>query len=148
MNRLKSNDSVYKGFFNHIIRSPINIPQPTINNLAALLYTKLDQRPEDSQIILSHDGNTIVTISLERIRFIVYSLFEEYKKIGIKAGDTVLLASISGNNELFIALQFIALSCFGIRVLLPMFMEMNEISEWIRLSNCNTVFIQKKIYYH
>jgi acetylornithine/succinyldiaminopimelate/putrescine aminotransferase/predicted amino acid dehydrogenase/acyl-coenzyme A synthetase/AMP-(fatty) acid ligase len=144
MNRIKKEDHVYKGFFDHIIRSQINISQPTVNSLAALLYTKLDHRPEDSKIILSHDGNKIVTISLERMRFIVYSLFEKYKNNGIKTGDTVLLASISGNNELFTALQFIALSCFGIRVLLPMFMEMNEISEWIRLSNCNTVFIPEK----
>ncbi|MFO7617660.1 MAG: aminotransferase class III-fold pyridoxal phosphate-dependent enzyme, partial [Bacteroidales bacterium] len=67
----------------------------------------------------------------------------EFEARQIKPGQTVLLANIPGNNELFLALQFIALTAFGVRVLLPMFMETNELDDWLQSTGCRAVIIPR-----
>ncbi|MCK4344710.1 MAG: aminotransferase class III-fold pyridoxal phosphate-dependent enzyme [Bacteroidales bacterium] len=131
-------------FFDHIIGSQKKISHPPVRNLASFLFKKLAHRDERSDIILSHDGNALVSVSLHRLRFIAYSLFDDFRKKGIKPGETVLLASLSGNNELFIALMFTALSSYGARVLLPMFMETGELYEWLKLTSCQTVILPEQ----
>jgi len=135
--------------FDHIISSPIKTPwidtSPLpVPNIAAFLFKKLAHRDENSDIILSHDGNKIVSVALPRLRFIVFSLFEQFKEMSLKPGDTVLLASISGNNELFIVLLFTALASYGVRVFLPMFLETNELDEWLRLTDCCCIILPEQ----
>ncbi len=130
-----------EGNFDHIIQSGQSIPPPWLNNLASLLFHKLKHREEDSEIILSHDGNNLISVSLSRLRFITYSLFTDFNRKGIKPGETVLLASVSGNNELYVVLMFTALSTYGVRVLMPMFMETDEMEDWIDLTSCRKVIL-------
>jgi len=133
-----------ENYFDQVISSEIKLADKLIKNLASFIFHRLDHRDENSEVILSHDGTTLVKISLQRFRFILYSLFKELEQKNIKAGDTVLLASISGNNELFIALMFAALSAYGARVLLPMFMETELLEEWLDLTDCRAIILPEQ----
>ena len=128
-------------YFDHIISSNKQMQSPPVRNIADLLFNPLPHRDEDSDIILSHDGNTLITVSLNRLRSIVYNLYGEFNKKGIKPGDTICLASMPGNNELFIAIMYAALSSYGSRVLIPMFMETRELDEWLELTDCQAIIL-------
>jgi acetylornithine/succinyldiaminopimelate/putrescine aminotransferase/acyl-coenzyme A synthetase/AMP-(fatty) acid ligase/predicted amino acid dehydrogenase len=130
--------------FDRVLSSGIKIKKLPVHNIASLIFKRLEHRSENSKVVLSHDGNSFVSVSLNRLRFIICSLFEQLRRKGIRAGDTVLLASIPGNNELFIALMFTALSSYGVRVLLPMFMETAELSEWLQLTKCKFVILPEQ----
>lgn len=128
-------------FFDLVLSSEMDFSEPPIRNLCSLIFNILDHRPEDSLVVLSHDGPTYIELSLKRLRFIVFSLFSEFEAKGIEPGQTVLLANISGNNELFLAIQFAALTAYGVRVLMPMFMESKELDGWIKSTHCTVVLI-------
>lgn len=119
-----------------IIPSAKQLPKLPVKNLAELIFRSLDHRNEDSEIILSHDDKNLVRIRLKQYRYIVHKLYDSFIQKEFRPGDTILLANISGNNELPVALLFSALSSFGIRVLLPMFMESNELDSWLQITNC------------
>ncbi|HNW97691.1 MAG TPA: aminotransferase class III-fold pyridoxal phosphate-dependent enzyme [Bacteroidales bacterium] len=136
-----NNNSV---FFDLLFSSEINFSEKCPNNLAELVFKKNAERNEDSIIIISHDENNLVEVSLKRLRFIIYNLFNEFANKGIKPGDTVLLGNITGNNELFIALMFSALASYGVKVLLPMFMESGELYEWMQLTKSKVIILPEK----
>lgn len=126
-------------FFDHIICAPdVQLSSP-VSNLAQLFFYPLAHRCETSDVIFSHDKNKFVRISLAQFRHILFELYNDFLANDFQTGDTILLAGIPGNNEMFVALMFAALASFGIRVLLPMFMENKELSEWLQLSNCRAV---------
>ena len=131
--------------FDFIISSNKKIPKPTINNLAEMIFKELPHRDEKCFVILSHDKEKFVKISLIRLRFIISSLMQEFKKKGISPGDTVLLPTISVNSELFVTLMFISLIAYGVRVLFPMYVEIPELETWINNSKCKAVIIPEKI---
>ncbi len=129
------------GYFDKVIASDQKIAGKSVKNLSSLIFNPLVHRDEKSDVILSHDGARLIKISLKRLRFIVFSLFNQFERKKIKQGQTVLLASISGNNELFIALMFTALSAYGVRVLLPMFMELELLEEWLDVTSCSAIVL-------
>jgi len=122
-----------------IIPSAKQLPKLNVKNLAELIFKSLDHRDENSEIILSHDDKDFVRIRLKHYRYILLRLYTLFIQKGFRSGDTILLANISGNNELPVALLFSALSSFGIRVLLPMFMESHELDSWIQVTHCRAV---------
>jgi hypothetical protein len=122
--------------FEHIIQSATPLGEVPCRNLAELIFNKLDHRDENSEIILSHDGNQCLRIHLAEYRSILIQLYNSFRKKDFKPGDTVLLASVSGNIECYVAILFSALSSFGIRVLLPMFMESSELDKWLSITHC------------
>lgn len=132
------------GYFDKAIASDRIISGKSVKNLSGLIFNPLAHRDEKSDLILSHDGAKLIKISLKRLRFIVYSLFNQFEKKKMKQGQTVLLASVSGNNELFIALMFTALSAYGIRVLLPMFMELELLEEWLDMTDCSAIILPEE----
>ena len=136
---MKSNN-----YFDIEIKSETELLPPSIFNFGELIFRPLPHRDENALIILSHDNHQFVSISLKQLRFIITHLYKKYKNIGFQKGDTVLITYLNGNNELFIALQFLALTSFGIRVLLPMFMEINELSEWLDITGCKALLISEK----
>lgn len=131
-------------YFDHCISKELDLVSNFPKNLAELIFEKLEIRNENSFILLSHDDTSYVEISLKQFRFIIFSLYREFTKKGIHSGDTVLLAAITGNNELFIALMFAALTSFGVRVLLPMFLETNELLDWLKESDCHIALIPEE----
>lgn len=130
--------------FDLLIKSNVTISKPSIQNIAEMVFNKLPQRDENSLIILSHDYENYVEINLTKFRYITASLIEKINKKNIKPGDTVLLATFSVNCEFFISLMFIALVSYGVRVLLPMFIETSEIDSWINKTKCKFIILPKK----
>lgn len=128
-----------KVHFDKIISSPIICNKVQVKNLAELIFEPIKHRDENSEIILSHDDSQYVRISLKKYRQILLKLYRLFEQKDFHSGDTVLLASIQGNNELFVCLLFSALASFGIRVFLPMFMESTELDKWLKISDCKAV---------
>ena len=131
-------------YFDHVFESEMNFSDLPVKNISELIFKKMNERNEEADVILSHVDNVIVKISLKRLRHIVFTLYNEFEKKEIKSGDTVLLASISGNNELFTSLLFLALSSYGVKVFLPMYLETNDLLEWLEKTQCTTVIIPEK----
>lgn len=131
-------------YFDKVLASERSLGAAPVRNLAGLLFQALPHRDETSDVILSHDGPTLVNVSLARLRFIVAGLFGEFREKGIRPGTTVLLAGVPGNNELFVALMFTALAAYGVRTLLPMFMETGELAEWLDLSSSAAVIVPEE----
>jgi acetylornithine/succinyldiaminopimelate/putrescine aminotransferase/predicted amino acid dehydrogenase/acyl-coenzyme A synthetase/AMP-(fatty) acid ligase len=128
-------------YFDKVLASELSLGEAPVKNLAGLLFQPLAHRDETCDVILSHDGPTPVNVSLARLRSIVSGLFGEFREKGIRPGATVLLAGVPGNNELFIALMFTALAAYGVRTLLPMFMETAALAEWLDLSGSTAVIV-------
>ncbi|HYX06689.1 MAG TPA: aminotransferase class III-fold pyridoxal phosphate-dependent enzyme, partial [Bacteroidales bacterium] len=133
-----------ENFFDQSISRELNLSSNCPKNLAELIFKPLESRNEDSIILLSHDSNKYVEITLARFRFIMFSLYKEFSERGIQIGETVLLTSIAGNNELFIALMFAALTSYGARVLLPMFPEISELPEWLQKNKCQIAILPEE----
>jgi acetylornithine/succinyldiaminopimelate/putrescine aminotransferase/predicted amino acid dehydrogenase/acyl-coenzyme A synthetase/AMP-(fatty) acid ligase len=130
--------------FDRILASERDLPGLPVPNLAALLFRPLVNRDEGSEVIISHDGPALVRVSLQRLRFVVARIVGEFRKKGIRPGTTVLLASVSGGNELFTALTFTALAAYGVRTLLPMFVETGPLEDWIDLAGCSAVIVPER----
>jgi acetylornithine/succinyldiaminopimelate/putrescine aminotransferase/predicted amino acid dehydrogenase/long-subunit acyl-CoA synthetase (AMP-forming) len=127
--------------FDRVIAAGRALEEGGVRNLAGLLFNPLPHRDERSEIILSHDGPRLIRVSLSRLRFITRRLFAEFRAKGIAPGQTVLLASAAGTNELFLALMFNALAAYGVRTLLPMFMETAALEEWLGLCGCSAAIL-------
>lgn len=125
--------------FDCIIRSHVPLAEIPVSNLADLIFKKLDYRDENSEIILSHDNFQYIRISLRQYRALVLQLYLDFIKKGFKPGNTILLASIPGNNECFLAILFSALASFGMRVFLPMFTESVELDNWVEMTHCQII---------
>jgi len=130
-----------KDDFEIIISSKKSLPKSKLNNLAEMIFSKLPTRSENSCIILSHDDEVFIKINLKKYRFIVASIIKKMNEKNIKPGDTVLLGTFSVNSEYIIALLFSALVSYGVRVLLPMFVETSEVYSWMQKTNCKFIII-------
>ncbi len=131
-------------YFAYSISNELDLSGNYPNNLAELIFARLETRGENSMVLLSHDNTRYVEVSLSQFRHIIFSLYNEFNKKHIRRGDTVLLATLTGNNELYIALMFAALTSFGARVLLPMFLETTELTEWLKESKCQFLLIPEQ----
>nr|WP_321411747.1 aminotransferase class III-fold pyridoxal phosphate-dependent enzyme [uncultured Carboxylicivirga sp.] len=128
-------------FFDIVLENDMDLSVDYPHCLAQLIFEVQEQRNENADIILSHIGNYYKEINLPKFRYILFELYKHFKDKGLAAGDTVLLASIAGNNELYIALLFAALTSYGIRVLLPMFVEVSDVQEWIQQTHCKCIVL-------
>lgn len=128
-----------KNDFEVTISSEIPVPDLIVQNIAELLFSPLPQRDEQSLIILSHVDDTYIEVSLERLRYVLSSLYEEFQRKNIQPGDTVLLATLSVNTELYTILLLAGLVSYGARVFFPMFVETTELDNWIQKTDCSTV---------
>jgi long-subunit acyl-CoA synthetase (AMP-forming) len=130
--------------FDIIITSDKKISQPLVHNIAELLFHQLPHRDEDSKIILSHINEKYIEISLKKLRYILASLYKEFQEKNIKPGDSVLLTTLSVNNELYTILLLTGLLSYGVRVLFPMFVETKEVDTWIEQTQCTYVILPEK----
>jgi len=125
----------YGEFFDIVLESGIKPGEAPVDNFLELVFKKLPFRDENSVIVLSHDEEKYVRISLGRLRHITWNLMKKLEDLGLQPGDTVTLSHLTGTNELFVLLTFSALAAYGIRTLLPMFVETRDIGEWLQVSN-------------
>lgn len=129
--------------FDVLINNSKKIPITSVKNIADIIFNQLPHRNENSIVIVGHSKKKLISISLTRLRYITAILMSEFKKQGLKPSDTVLLTTISINNEFFISLIFIALAAYGIRVLFPVFVETNDLKIWLQQTNCKAIIIPK-----
>lgn len=118
--------------------------QIPVNSFLELFFKETCYRSEDSDIILSHDGPKFLPVSLKQIRHITFHLIKDLDNKGFKAGDTVILSHIPGTNELFLILLFNAFISMGIRTLMPMFMETEDLREWYTTCDAKAVIYSAK----
>lgn len=117
--------------FDRYIEAPFTIPPPEDLTLGDLIYSTLPHRNENSTILLSHIEDRYIEITLKEFRFIVSELIKKFSAGDLKPGDTVMLASLQGSNEVFSALYFAALASMGLRCFIPIFPELKDFEEWI-----------------
>jgi acetylornithine/succinyldiaminopimelate/putrescine aminotransferase/predicted amino acid dehydrogenase/long-subunit acyl-CoA synthetase (AMP-forming) len=109
--------------------------------IGEILFSNLDHRREDSKIILSHFENQYIEISLLHLRYIIKQLLRSFEDQDIHKGQTVILLTFHGCNEMITALFFIALAVKGCRTFLPMYSESEEFSEWIDLTHTKHIIL-------
>src|SRR4030042_2884527 len=114
------------------------LPLKTIGNI---LFDQLAGRNEESKIILSHFENQYVEINLRHLRDIVRKLISSFEEKKILKGQTVILLTFHGCNEMIIALFFIALAVKGCRTFLPMYSESEEFSTWLDMTHSEHIIL-------
>ena len=127
--------------FDLVFENPLKKDYLPLKTIGEILFDKNDARDEKSKIILSHFNNKYVEISLSHLRQIVHSLIGSFEDKKILRGQTVILLTFHGCNEMITALFFIALAVRGCRTFLPMYSEAEEFSDWIDLSNSKHIIV-------
>ena len=127
--------------FDLVFENPIDKGRHSLKTIGNILFSRLPGRNEESRIILSHFENQYVEISLVRFRNIVLKLLRSFNEKNILKGQTVILLTFQGCNEMITALIFIALAARGCRTFLPMYSESEEFSEWIDLTHSEHVIL-------
>jgi acetylornithine/succinyldiaminopimelate/putrescine aminotransferase/predicted amino acid dehydrogenase/acyl-coenzyme A synthetase/AMP-(fatty) acid ligase len=127
--------------FDIIIENPIHITNKPVKTIGQILFEPLTSRDENCNIILSHIENDYIEISLFRLRFVVQNLMLNFKEKDIIKGQTVVLLTFHGCNEMFTALYFVALASIGCRVFMPMYSETVEFSNWIDLTHAEHIIL-------
>jgi acetylornithine/succinyldiaminopimelate/putrescine aminotransferase/predicted amino acid dehydrogenase/acyl-coenzyme A synthetase/AMP-(fatty) acid ligase len=110
-------------------------------NLGSLLFHDLPGRDNRSTVIISHISENLIKISLHDLRNVVGKLFVNFDLIGIRHGDTVFLANLECNSEIYTAILFLALSAYGARVFMPMYLEKDLLEKWHQQANLNYMII-------
>jgi acetylornithine/succinyldiaminopimelate/putrescine aminotransferase/predicted amino acid dehydrogenase/acyl-CoA synthetase (AMP-forming)/AMP-acid ligase II len=123
-------DSNREDFFDIIIESKSLNNDTGLQNLAGLLFNELPWRNENSNIIISHVKEESVSLTLRELRIIVGKLYQKLHAFGIQKGNSVYLASLECNSEIYIAILFLALSSYGVKVFLPMYLEKELVEGW------------------
>jgi acetylornithine/succinyldiaminopimelate/putrescine aminotransferase/acyl-CoA synthetase (AMP-forming)/AMP-acid ligase II len=127
--------------FDLVFENPLDKSHFPPKTIGDILFNKINRRKEDSKIILSHFENQYIEISLSHLRNIVLNLLDSFEEKKIFKGQTVLLLTFSGCNEMITALFFIALAVRGCRTFLPMYSETSEFSDWLKLTGSDHIIL-------
>jgi len=92
----------------------ININGPSTTSFKAytlreIIFNQFPHRNENSIVILGHQEEKLVEISLHELRILIEYLTVIIKEKNLRKGDTVLLSSFYSSNELVNAILFAAL---------------------------------------
>lgn len=127
--------------FDLFFHNPLGTVFRTPKTIGDIIFSRINGRNEDSRIILSHFENQYIEISLADLRNITAKLWKSFSGSDILSGQTVILLTFQGCNELITALVFLALAAKGCRTFLPMYSESEEFSEWISITNAKHIII-------
>ena len=114
------------------------VEHPQILNVADLIFRSHRVGDEQSTIILGCSAPPdlrVIPVSLNAVRHHVLDVIEQLAARGVRAGDTVALIRFARTNEAITALVYLALSAWGVRVLFPMYIEIDSLREWIELTH-------------
>ena len=120
--------------FDEVIISPLPSPPSPFPSFAHLLFRDRD-KVEDPIVLMGSIEQSLVRVSLGQLRRTTLAIIRKLSSMGLEPGDTVCLLRLPRTSETLIAAAYVALSVWGIRVLLPMFVEPGRIGDWIRASN-------------
>ncbi len=117
--------------FDLLFENPLDKRDLPPETIGKILFDRLPHRKEECNIILSHFENNYIEISLQRLRYIVSRLLISFDRKQILKGQTVIVLTFNGCNEMITALFFIALAARGCRTFMPMYSESEEFSGWM-----------------
>lgn len=126
---MKSHETI-PGTFDKTISSPFQKDAYAALTLQDIIFRDLPHRDESAEVIYSHIEETFVAIGLPVLRNTALAIIKKLTALGLKTGDTILLASFSSSNELANALIFTSATCMGIRVFVPIFPEPALFEDW------------------
>lgn len=127
--------------FDLVFENPLDTVPAALKTIGDILFDQTDSRSEESKIILSHFENQYIEISLRHLREIVQMLIISFEEKKILRGQTVILLTFHGCNEMITALFFIALAAKGCRTFLPMYSEAEEFSEWVDVTHSKHIIL-------
>ncbi|MCB9685337.1 MAG: acyl--CoA ligase [Alphaproteobacteria bacterium] len=118
------------------------VERPAIRNVAELIFRS--RRPDDEQDVVilgcSHPPDLrTVRIDLRALRHHVLAIVDAMEARGVSPGQTVALLRFPRTNETMTALAYLALSAWGVRVLLPMYVELETLPEWLAMADVTHV---------
>jgi len=127
--------------FDEILVSRLPLPEiPAASSLAELIFGRRDAECDQDPIFLGHIDDRPVDVSLRTLRHAVLELSEAIAARGLAPGDTVCLVRLPCTSETPVAAMYAALSACGIRVLLPMYLELDRFDAWLREADASAVF--------
>ena len=103
------------------------------DNLAELIFRPTAGEDDGSPILLGCLGRPPrpVGLTLGQLRRSVLAVAQRLEPLGIAPGDTVCLLRLPRTGELPAAALYLALSAAGVRVLFPMYLELDALDGWL-----------------
>jgi acetylornithine/succinyldiaminopimelate/putrescine aminotransferase/predicted amino acid dehydrogenase/acyl-coenzyme A synthetase/AMP-(fatty) acid ligase len=130
----------YEGAMKTIRGAPLpNPPAPVSGSLADLIFRPTLPPDETDALLLGTLGTRPLDVSIGRFRCTVLDLVDRFAAAGLRRGDTVCLARLPRTSEAVVSVAYAALTCAGIRVLMPMYLEMDALGDWLRVSAASAV---------
>jgi acetylornithine/succinyldiaminopimelate/putrescine aminotransferase/predicted amino acid dehydrogenase/acyl-coenzyme A synthetase/AMP-(fatty) acid ligase len=104
-----------------------------------LLCPRHPQERDDGPVILGSQGVRPLRVSLRQVRHAVLDMGLRLSQRGIAPGDTVCLVRLPRTSEAVCAVAYAALSAWGYRVLLPMYLERERLGRWLDRTGARAV---------
>jgi acetylornithine/succinyldiaminopimelate/putrescine aminotransferase/predicted amino acid dehydrogenase/acyl-coenzyme A synthetase/AMP-(fatty) acid ligase len=118
------------------------IESPPVRSLAAAIFQRFHGEDDSRPVILgclSAPELRPTRISMRQLRHLVLHVTEQIAKRGIVPGDTVALIRLPRTCETLTALVYLGLSAYGVRVLFPMYVELEALDEWLQVTGAKLV---------
>jgi acetylornithine/succinyldiaminopimelate/putrescine aminotransferase/predicted amino acid dehydrogenase/acyl-CoA synthetase (AMP-forming)/AMP-acid ligase II len=125
--------------FDRVLESPIPLPPLRVRSLAELILRGPAGEPDEAPILLGALESQALTVTLRRLRHAVLSLSDDFAARGLAAGDTVCLVRLPRTSETVCAVAYAALSAAGLRVLFPMYLELDDFAGWLGRAGARAV---------
>jgi acetylornithine/succinyldiaminopimelate/putrescine aminotransferase/predicted amino acid dehydrogenase/acyl-coenzyme A synthetase/AMP-(fatty) acid ligase len=122
----------------HGLPLPDGLPRGPIN-LADLIFRPTLPTGETDTLLLGTVGQRPLDLSLARFRCAVLDLVDRFEGAGLRRGHTVCLARLPRTSETAVSVAYAALTCSGIRVMMPMYLEKDALGDWLRASGASAV---------
>ena len=115
---------------------------PNIRSLAAAIFEKFPGEDDARAVILgclSAPDLRPTRVSMRQLRHLILHVIEQVKRRGIVPGDTVALIRLPRTCETITALVYLGLAAYGVRVLFPMYVELDALDEWLSVCKAKLV---------
>jgi len=111
-----------------------------VASLAELIFAPREGEEDDRPIFLGHVDDRPLSVSLRTLRHAVLEVGEWLRAQDLAPGSTVCLVRLPRTSETPVAALYAALSACGFRVLLPMYLELEQFESWLRDADAAAVF--------
>ncbi len=99
-----------EGGFDYVIPSTVTLGELPVHNLAELIFTRLPRRSEQAEVILSHDANQFLRISLLDFRAMVARLYQDFSQKSYHQRTRLVFEKI--NDHLYHKLEILFNQCY------------------------------------
>ena len=126
--------------FDRLLASPVALPDSLpVRSFAELVFGERPGEDDGAPVILGAVESGPAAVSLAHLRHGVLRVVRRLAAEGIAPGDTVCLVRLPRTSEALFGLVYAALSAWGVRVLLPMFLEIDQFGSWLARSRARAV---------